>query len=222
MSMHAREMLFVLDVLKDDTVRMQGYAYKDIPLDADHTVETGTVQATPTDAGQLLIKDLVKEGTLPLMLVLRHLTSGNHYQAITYPKKKIGEYARNWKDLTSKRNAVIITFGGCSLDPIPYDAQKTAQAAAQQLKKMRSAAKLVRQSAKGGATVEEPREMADDAAGPSTDTKEAEIALPPFTTSESDLQPGGINSDNEPRRKHGRREVSVGISLKQERRRSQG
>ncbi|KAF1795135.1 hypothetical protein GQ600_5294 [Phytophthora cactorum] len=145
------------DVLKDDTVRMQGYAYKDIPLDADHTVETGTVQAIPTDAGQLLIKDLVKEGTLPLMLVLRHLTSGNHYQAVTYPKEKFGEYARNWKDLTSKRNAVIITFGGCSLDPIPYDAQKTAQAAAQQLKKMRSATKLVRQSAKGGATVEEPR-----------------------------------------------------------------
>lgn len=92
--MHAREMVFVLDVSEDDNARLQGYAYHEMTHDDGTTVETGTVEALPTELGSHLLKDLVRAGTLPVVMILRYRSTGNHYQAITYDQARFTEYCK--------------------------------------------------------------------------------------------------------------------------------
>lgn len=144
--MHAREMVFVLDVSEDDNARLQGYAYHEMTHDDGTTVETGTVEALPTELGSHLLKDLVRAGTLPVVMILRYRSTGNHYQAITYDQARFTEYCKRWEELAGSRSDVLKQYGGSSLDPHPFDVQKTTQAAAQELKRIRKAAKLSRRT----------------------------------------------------------------------------
>ncbi|KAG3072866.1 hypothetical protein PI125_g22401 [Phytophthora idaei] len=55
MAMHAREMVFVLDVDADQNTRMQAYTYKEVQLTAEQTIEIGTVNTIESDAGVKLL-----------------------------------------------------------------------------------------------------------------------------------------------------------------------
>ncbi|KAF1795401.1 hypothetical protein PC128_g10257 [Phytophthora cactorum] len=142
MYMHARELLFVLDATPNGSARVQMCAYYDKPILPTESVETGTVVAIPTDIAKRFIKDLITEGTLPLVLILRWRENGNHFQAVTYSKDKHQQYVLQIELVTEIRNRVSLKHGGRSLDSQPYDHMKTARAAAQELKSFRRRIKV--------------------------------------------------------------------------------
>lgn len=57
MAMHAREQLFVLDVDQDGVARMQAYAHRELNLNEEEAVQTGTVTTIPTSAASTLLQE---------------------------------------------------------------------------------------------------------------------------------------------------------------------
>ncbi|KAF1789689.1 hypothetical protein GQ600_15814 [Phytophthora cactorum] len=76
MAMHAREIVFVLDVTDAGSARTQSYAYEEVNMDDNVVVAAGTVRAIPSDLGAHLLREQTKEDMLPLMMVLRHRSCG--------------------------------------------------------------------------------------------------------------------------------------------------
>ncbi|KAE8997009.1 hypothetical protein PR003_g18440 [Phytophthora rubi] len=146
MAIHARETVYVLEVHEADITRVQAYAYRDMQMENGDLVESGTVQPIETSTGLKLLEDLVAEGILPLVLVLKVNATGGHFQAVTYDPDRYEDYSKSWVQLTNKRNEIAVKYGGTRLDAGPYDSEKTAKVAAKELKVIRRAAKAVRQS----------------------------------------------------------------------------
>ncbi|KAI9988714.1 hypothetical protein PInf_022172 [Phytophthora infestans] len=142
MAMHAREMVFVLDVVHEDNVRLQVYGYQDWGLTDNTATETGVVSTMPSHIGTDILRELTAAGTLPLIMVLHYSKAGNHYQAVTYEPKRYEVYTDKWKELTSQRNRVLTKYEGRALDAEPYDSDKLAKAATKELKALRRAAKV--------------------------------------------------------------------------------
>ncbi|EEY60380.1 uncharacterized protein PITG_12790 [Phytophthora infestans T30-4] len=141
MAMHARELVYALDVMQDENTRLQVYGYHDVELPDKTMIETGMVVPLPSQIGADLLRDLIAAGTLPIIMILRYSGTGNHYQAVTYEATRYQEYTERWKELTERRNNIIQKYGGRGLDPEPYDSDKTARAAARELKAIRREAK---------------------------------------------------------------------------------
>lgn len=139
MVMHAREQIFVLDVNPEGVARMQVYAYHERTLNAEEVVETGTVAALGTKVATTLLQDLVAAGMLPIIMVLQWRETGNHFQAVTYDNDRYKCYSGQVDTLSAKRNEILTKNGCRALDAIPYDARKTANAAARELKAIRKA-----------------------------------------------------------------------------------
>ncbi|KAG1712695.1 hypothetical protein DVH05_000435 [Phytophthora capsici] len=148
MAMHAREMVYVLDVLQDENTRLQVYGYNDVELPDKTVIESGMVMPLPSQKGADLLRDLIAAGTLPIIMILRYSGTGNHYQAVTYEATRYQEYTERWRELTESRNNIITKYGGRGLDPEPYDPDKTARAAARELKAIRREAKKLETEAR--------------------------------------------------------------------------
>ncbi|KAG1706350.1 hypothetical protein DVH05_001497 [Phytophthora capsici] len=104
MAMHAREMVYVLDVLQDENTRLQVYGYQDVELPDKSVIESGMVAS---QIGADLLRDLIAAGTLPIIMILRYSGKGNHYQAVTYKATRYQEYSELWRELTERRNNII-------------------------------------------------------------------------------------------------------------------
>ncbi|EEY52922.1 uncharacterized protein PITG_19622 [Phytophthora infestans T30-4] len=81
------------------------------------------------------------------------LNTGNHYQAVTYDPERYQTYTDQWKELTERRNIILIKYGGRALDAEPFDGDKTAKAATKELKSIRRADKDA--NAKGQESINE-------------------------------------------------------------------
>ncbi|KAG2882457.1 hypothetical protein PC119_g20494 [Phytophthora cactorum] len=114
MVMHAREMVFVLDVDTGHNTRMQAYTYKEVQFTAEQAIETGMVNTIESDAGVKLQRELVAAHTLPV--------------------SKLDE-------LATTRNDVMKVNGARSLDPQSFDPKLTVKAVSSALKRIRRAAK---------------------------------------------------------------------------------
>ncbi|EEY62405.1 uncharacterized protein PITG_14845 [Phytophthora infestans T30-4] len=97
MAMHAREMVFVLDVLQEETVTLQAYGYKEMEMPDKTAIEPGTVVTLPSHVGADILRELTAAGTLPIIMVLHYSNAGNHYQAVTADKdaKAKGQESKN-------------------------------------------------------------------------------------------------------------------------------
>ncbi|KAI9984263.1 hypothetical protein PInf_005602 [Phytophthora infestans] len=141
MAMHARETVFVLDVLQEKIAHIQAYGYQDVVLSDKTAIETGVVFTLPSHTGADILRELTAVGTLPIIMVLHYSNMGNHYQAVTYEPMRYQAYTEQWRALTDRRNSILIKYGGRALDAEPYDADKLAKAATKELKALRRAAK---------------------------------------------------------------------------------
>ncbi|KAG1706309.1 hypothetical protein DVH05_001457 [Phytophthora capsici] len=141
MAMHAREMVFVLDVPHEENARIQAYGYQDVVLPDKTAIETGVVFTLPSHIGADILRELTAAGTLPIIMVLHYSNMGNHYQAVTYEPMRYQAYTEQWRELTDRRNSILVKYGGWALDAEPYDADKLAKAATKELKTLRRAAK---------------------------------------------------------------------------------
>lgn len=155
---------------------MQAYAYRECKINDDEAVETGTVVALATDVATQLLQELIAAGMLPIVMVLRWRATGNHFQAITYDHERYQCYSEQEDDLATKRNEILLKNGCQLLDADPYDTRRTAQAAARELKAIRRAAEVDRQSTgltRGSQDVSDDSDEESDAAnyGPVGDVK---------------------------------------------------
>lgn len=141
MAIHARETIYVLDVDEQGNARAQAYAYRSIALEEDDAFESGTNLIIPTQQAMQILEEMVAEGILPPVLVLRWRKTGNHFQAVTYDGDRYDCYIKHLKKLASVRNAVLVKNGLPELDFIQYDPESTAKAATRELKALRKATK---------------------------------------------------------------------------------
>ncbi|EEY60108.1 uncharacterized protein PITG_12424 [Phytophthora infestans T30-4] len=148
MAMRSREMVYVLDVMQDENTRLQVYGYHDVELPDKTMIESGMVVPMPSQIGADLLRDLIAVGTFPIIMILRYSGTGNHYQAVSYEATRYQEYTERWRELTERRNNIIQKYGGIGLDPEPYDPDKTARAAARELKAIRREAKKLETEAR--------------------------------------------------------------------------
>uniref|UniRef100_H3GPT9 OTU domain-containing protein n=1 Tax=Phytophthora ramorum TaxID=164328 RepID=H3GPT9_PHYRM len=142
MAIHARETIYVLDVDDQGTARAQAYAYCSTSHNGEDAFETGTNQPIPTLQAMTMLEEIVAEGILPPVLVLRWRESGNHFQAITYDRNRYNSYVQQLTTLAPIRNAILSKHGWPALDYIQYEQASIAKVATRELKAMRKAAKL--------------------------------------------------------------------------------
>ncbi|KAG3075092.1 hypothetical protein PI125_g21810 [Phytophthora idaei] len=102
MAMHAREMVFVLDVKNEESTRVQAYGYQEVAMPDNSMVETGVVVILPTTEATHQLRDLIAAETLPIVMVLNYNNTGNHCQAVTYDSSRYQVYTERWKELTER------------------------------------------------------------------------------------------------------------------------
>ncbi|KAL4101674.1 hypothetical protein PRIC1_005423 [Phytophthora ramorum] len=134
MAMHARETVYVLDMDPQGMARLQAYAYKNETMPNGGPIETGITEALDSGKAIGMLQDMVGEGILPTVMVLRWNKSGNHFQAVTYDAERYQCYSDNMEEMLAKTNMILAKHGRAELDRVPYDQHKTAKAATKELK----------------------------------------------------------------------------------------
>ncbi|KAG1709906.1 hypothetical protein DVH05_016920 [Phytophthora capsici] len=139
MVMHARQNVYVLDVDPVGTTRMQAYSSRTVQGRDGDSFES--VHHIPTTTALTLLKELTGAGILPLVLVLRWRSDGNHFQAVTYEEEKYKNYSRRQQELESLRIAILAKHQCKSPNMAQRDPEGLAKIAAKVLRELRKASK---------------------------------------------------------------------------------
>ncbi|KAG1709925.1 hypothetical protein DVH05_016939 [Phytophthora capsici] len=141
MAKHARQTIFVLDADESGLARVQAYAYRTIEGEGQGTWEKGCVDPISTPKAVQVLQDLIGEGILPIVLVLRWRELGNHFQVITYDPERYAFYSSQPMVMAQRRNTIYSRFGWVQLDYSLTNPELKAKLASTQLRAIRKAAK---------------------------------------------------------------------------------
>ncbi|KAG1699895.1 hypothetical protein DVH05_012334 [Phytophthora capsici] len=174
MAIHERQPICVLDVKDDGKARMQVYSFKSRKGRAGGYVDSGVVRPLATVAAEVMMKDFIAAGILPMMLILRWHGQSNHFQAVNYAPERYERYRRLMDKLATQRNEILVKHGFDELDYMQRVSERLASAAAKVLRELRRASKLWQDSMAADGSEEEDG-LAIDATTKSVVVKEGQV-----------------------------------------------